>query len=76
MKVLLAYCLTCCWPLFSDEAVVSAQLNAFLRTQLAMLESATELADIGTVISLGDGIARVANLRIPLDDLAQQPCIT
>ena len=46
-------------------------LNAFLRTQLVTLESATELAAIGTVISLGDGIARVVNLRIPLDDLAR-----
>ena len=34
-------------------------LNAFLRTQLAMLKSATEAAAIGTVISLGDGIARI-----------------
>jgi len=43
--------------------VVSSQLFGFLDNQLANRTTSTDVVDVGTVISLGDGIARIYGLE-------------
>lgn len=38
-------------------------ITAKIRQQIEFFEAPIEAADVGTVISIGDGIARVAGLR-------------
>ena len=42
--------------------VNSAEVSAILKNQLAEHESAIELNEIGTVLEVGDGIARIFGL--------------
>ena len=36
-----------------------AEVSAILKQQLSSFDSAVELAEVGTVLTVGDGIARV-----------------
>ncbi|MBM3437469.1 MAG: F0F1 ATP synthase subunit alpha, partial [Bacteroidetes bacterium] len=40
-----------------------AEVSAILRQQLSGLSTATELEEIGTVLQIGDGIARIYGLN-------------
>ncbi len=42
--------------------VKSAEVSAILRQQLAGFRSETELQEVGTVLQVGDGIARIYGL--------------
>ena len=43
-------------------AVKPDEISSILREQLANVKSATELEEVGTVLQVGDGIARVYGL--------------
>ncbi len=42
--------------------VKPAEVSAILREQLSGFRSETELQEVGTVLSIGDGIARIYGL--------------
>ena len=46
----------------SSSLIKPAEISAILREQLAGVKTETELQEVGTVLQVGDGIARIYGL--------------